>query len=175
MNIHASADRIIFDFQTALDTTGWQVVNDEVMGGMSRGSFHLSNGVAVFRGEVSLANNGGFASVRALPTRSDLAGCDAFVIRVRGDGHRYRFTSRTDQNFDSPIHQASFTTRKDEWDEHRFSWRDFTATFHGRMLSSESPLDLVRVMSVGFLIADKQEGPFRLEIAWIKAMTLPEQ
>ena len=112
MNTPAADDKIVFDFQTATNTAAWQVVNDGVMGGVSTGGFRLANGVAVFQGEVSLENNGGFASVRSLPARHDLAGYDAFVIRVRGDGRRYKFTARTDRSFDSAIYQAVFTTKK---------------------------------------------------------------
>ncbi len=108
MNTHA-ADKIIFDFQSGTNAAAWQIVNDDVMGGVSTGDFRLINGMAVFQGEVSLANNGGFASVRSLPASHKLAGCDAFVIRVHGDGHRYKFTARMDQSFDSAIYQTSFT------------------------------------------------------------------
>ena len=86
MNTHAAADKTVYDFQTATNAAAWQVVNDDVMGGVSTSSFCLTNGVALFRGKVSLENNGGFASVRSLPARHDLAGCDTFVVRVRGDG-----------------------------------------------------------------------------------------
>ena len=169
MNMHAAADRTIFDFQTATNTAAWQIVNDDVMGGVSRGGFRLTNGVAVFRGEVSLENNGGFASVRSLPARHDLAGCDAFVIRARGDGRSYKFSARTARSFDSAIYQASFTTKKGEWEEHRLPLAQFVPTFRGRVLSGEPPLDPAKVTSVGFLISDKQEGPFQLEVAWINA------
>jgi hypothetical protein len=30
------------------------------------------------------------------------------------------------------------------------------------------PLNPARIVSVGVLISDKQEGPFKLELAWIK-------
>ena len=169
MNTHAAADKILFDFQTATNTAAWQVVNDDVMGGVSTSSFRLTNGAAVFQGEVSLENNGGFASVRSLPARHDLAGCDAFVIRVRGDGRRYKFTARTDRSFDSAIYQTVFTTKKGEWEEHRLPMKHFVPTFRGRVLSGEPPLDPAKVTSVGFLIADKQDGPFRLEIGWVHA------
>ena len=168
MNTHAAADKIVFDFQTATNTAAWQVVNDDVMGGVSASGFHLTNGVALFRGKVSLDNNGGFASVRSLPARHDLAGCDTFVVRVRGDGRRYKFTARTDRSFDSAIYQCVFTTKKGEWEEHRLPFKQFVATFRGRVLSSEPPLDAAKVTSVGFLISDQQEGPFQLEVAWIK-------
>jgi hypothetical protein len=94
MNTHAAAEKTLFDFQTATNTAAWQVVNDDVMGGVSTSSFRLTNGAAVFQGELSLENNGGFASVRSLPASHDLSGCDTFVIRVRGDGRRYKFTAR---------------------------------------------------------------------------------
>ena len=172
MNSHAAADRTVYDFQTATNSVAWQVVNDDVMGGVSTSSFRLTNGVAVFQGKVSLENNGGFASARSLPARHDLAGGDSFVIRVRGDGRRYKFTARIDPSFDSAIYQCVFMTKKGEWEEHRLPLKQFVATFRGRVLSSEPPLEAAKVISVGFLISDKQEGPFQLEVAWIK-MALP--
>ena len=168
-----AAEKTLFDFHTRTNAAAWQVVNDDVMGGMSTCSFTVTNGVAIFRGEISLANNGGFASVRSLPTRQDLVNCDAFVIRVRGDGHRYKFTARTDPSFDSAIYQIVFPTKKGEWEEHRLPMKDFVPTFRGRVLSGEPPLDPAKVTSVGFLISDKQAGTFRLEVAWIRASARP--
>lgn len=173
MNAHAAADRILFDFQPAASAAGWQVVNDGVMGGVSTGGFQVSNGIAVFRGRVSLEHNGGFASVRSLPASHDLSGCDAFVIRVRGDGRRYRFTARASQDLDSAIYQAAFTTVKGQREEHRLPLKQFVPSLRGRVLSGQPALDPAKVTSVGFLISDRQEGPFQLDIAWIKASPPP--
>ncbi|HEY9173344.1 MAG TPA: CIA30 family protein [Verrucomicrobiae bacterium] len=174
MNVFAApAEKLLFDFSTVTNTTSWQIVNDDVMGGISTSRFDITNGVAVFRGEVSLENNGGFASARSLPAKHDLAGCEAFVIRVRGDGRRYKFTARTDRSFDSAIYQATFATKPGEWEEHRLRLTDFVPSFRGRVLAGEPPLDAARIVSVGFLISEKQTGPFRLEIAWIKAVKSP--
>lgn len=172
MNIQAATDKIVYDFQNTTNTTAWQVVNDDVMGGISTSSLRLTNGLALFQGEVSLENNGGFASVRSLPGRHDLAGSDAFVVRVRGDGRSYKFTARTDPGFDSAIYQSVFTTKKGEWEEHRLPFKQFIPTYRGRVLTGEPPLDPAKVTSVGFLISDKQDGPFQLEVAWIKATSL---
>ena len=168
MNSQAAADKTVYDFQTATNAAAWQVVNDDVMGGVSSSSFCMTNGVALFRGKVSLVNNGGFASVRSPATRHDLEGGNTFVVRVRGDGRRYKFTARMDPSSDSALYQCGFTTKKGEWEEHRLSFKQFVATFRGRVLSSEPPLDAARITSVGFLISDKQDGPFQLEVAWIK-------
>jgi NADH dehydrogenase [ubiquinone] 1 alpha subcomplex assembly factor 1 len=168
MNAHSAPEKTVFDFQSPTNAA-WQIVNDDVMGGVSTSSFRITNGVAVFRGEVSLEHNGGFASVRSLPARHDLGGADSFVIRVRGDGRRYKFTARMDQSFDSAIYQCAFTTKAGEWEEHRLPLKDFTASFRGRVLADEPSLNPAKVASLGFLISDNQAGPFKLEVAWIKA------
>jgi hypothetical protein len=72
--------------------------------------------------------------------------------------------------FDSAIYQMVFQTSPGDWTEHRLPFKDFVPTWRGRVLSGEPPLDPAQVTSVGFLISDKQAGPFRLEIAWIKAV-----
>jgi monofunctional biosynthetic peptidoglycan transglycosylase len=169
MNTASAAERTLFDFTAATNVPGWQVVNDGVMGGVSASNFGVINGAAVFRGEVSLENNGGFASVRSSPAAWNLAGLDAFVVRVRGDGRRYKFTVRTESGFDSPIYQCAFTTRCGEWEEHRLAFKDFVPTFRGRVLAGAPALDPAKVVSVGFLISDKQAGSFQLEVAGIKA------
>jgi hypothetical protein len=51
----------------------------------------------------------------------------------------------------------------------------FVASFRGRVLADAPPLDPMRVGSVGFMISDKQAGAFRLEIAWIKAVRMPQE
>jgi monofunctional biosynthetic peptidoglycan transglycosylase len=173
MSTHATDHKIVFDFGTGTTKATWQVVNDDVMGGVSRSEFQLTNGVAVFQGELSLENDGGFASVRSLPARHDLTGCDAFVIRVRGDGRRYKFTARTSRSIESPVYQAAFPTKKGEWEEHHMALKRFVPTFRGRVLAGEPPLTPAKVASVGLLISDKQAGAFRLEVAWIKAVKLP--
>jgi len=170
MKADAASDRILFDFRTATDPAAWQVVNDDVMGGVSTSQFQvLTNDCAVFSGTVRLEHNGGFASVRSSPAKPNLAGLDAFVVRVRGDGRRYKFTVRTESGFNTPIHQCAFTTKRGEWEEHRLAFKDFVPTFRGRVLTDTPAFDPARVVSVGFLISDQQEGRFQLDVAWIKA------
>ena len=176
MNADAASEKILFDFQTATHYPAWQIVNDDVMGGLSTSRFQfLTNGGAVFSGAVSLENNGGFASVRSSPVRENLRGLDAFVLRVRGDGRRYKLTLRTESGFDTPIYQCAFPTQRGEWQEHRLLFKDFVPTFRGRVLTHVPPLDPVKVTSVGFLISEKQEGPFQLELSWIKAAPLARE
>lgn len=161
----------LFDYAVANDSPAWQVINDDVMGGISTSRFEVSpDGYAVFSGDLSLENNGGFASVRSLPIKEDLRGTTAFILRVRGDGRPYNFMVRTGDGFRSPLWQSSFPTKKDEWEEHRVTISDFEPTFHGRVLDDVAPLTPTEIRSLGLLIADKKSGPFQLEISWIKAV-----
>ncbi len=169
MNAHSASDKIIFDFTATTHSPAWQIVNDDVMGGVSTSQFQILTNVAVFSGVVSLENNGGFASVRSSPVRQSLSDREAFVLRVRGDGRRYKFTVRTETGFNTPIYQCAFTTKRDEWEEYRLPFKDFVPTFRGRVLTDVPPLDPAKVSSVGFLIAEKQDGQFRLDIASIRA------
>lgn len=162
--------KFLFQFASPVEATAWQIVNDDVMGGISRSTFTVaSNGPALFRGELSLANNGGFASVRSQPEVKNLSRWDGFLIRVRGDGRTYKFTARTDGSFDSVLYQLSFTTKAGAWTEHRFAFTELVPTFRGRVLSEAPKFDPARTTSVGFMLADKQAGAFALEIDWIKA------
>ncbi len=173
VNVDAASEKVLFAFQGNTNSPVWQIVNDDVMGGVSTSRFQvLTNGGAVFSGVVSMENRGGFASVRSSPVRDNLNGCETFVLRVRGDGRRYKFTVRTETGFNAPNYQAEFTTQRGEWEEYRLAFKDFVPTFRGRILTDVPPLNPAKVATVGFLISDRQDGAFKLEVAWIKASAL---
>ncbi|MCA9440007.1 MAG: CIA30 family protein [Candidatus Omnitrophica bacterium] len=161
--------KILIDFLPE-ETKIWSPINDSVMGGVSRSSIEqASDSTAVFKGVVSLENNGGFASIRSKAQRFDLSDYKGVHIRVKGDGKRYQFRIRTDARFDGPNYQTTFETTAREWTVHQFSFADFIATYRGRRLPDHPPIDPAKVQSFGFLIADKQKGPFELEVDWIGA------
>jgi hypothetical protein len=138
------------------------------MGGVSSGGIEsTAEGSMLFEGVVSLENNGGFASIRSKPGAWKLDSHDGIVIRLRGDGKRYKLNLRSDSAFDGILYRVPFETREGEWQELRFSFSEFRASFRGRAVPDAPPLDPARIVSFGFLISDKQEGPFRLEIARI--------
>lgn len=159
---------LLFDFRPGTTNAAWQVVNDDVMGGISRSQFQITtNGFAVFRGEVSLENNGGFASVRSPALTTAIRDGDHFRLRVRGDGRRYKFTARTESGFDAVLYQKAFPTRAGEWSEVTVPFAELVPTFRGRVVSDAPKFDARRLQSVGFLISDRQAGPFALAIEWI--------
>ncbi len=155
-----------FSAGNALD---WQVVNDGVMGGLSESSMTLTaKNTAIFEGSVSLLNNGGFASVRANLDNRPFPSFQKIAIRVKGDGKIYQLRFRHEANFDGLSYRAMFETNAGEWQTHTFFVADFTPVFRGRIIAGQPPLGSQQLRQVSFLIAEKQEGAFRLEIDWIK-------
>ena len=62
----------------------WRTVNDNVMGGRSRGGYRIEDGALRFRGSTN-TNGGGFSSIRSVPKSLALNG-DGLALRLRGDG-----------------------------------------------------------------------------------------
>ena len=143
----------------------WTCVNDDVMGGVSQGSLRRTDrGTAVFAGTLSLDNNGGFASVRAWLGHVDLSAYEGIRIRVRGDGRPYRLRLRTDNYFDGIAYQSKFETTDGTWTEIRLPFASFVPTYRGRTLLDEVQLDPGQIHQISFMIADRQAGPFQIEI-----------
>lgn len=108
-------NRFVIDFLDPAQTLRWASVNDRVMGGVSTSQATATAEGMAFGGVVSLDNNGGFASIRALPCEYGLDGVIALVSRVRGDGKAYKFGMRTDEAYDGVQYQMRFATQAGEW------------------------------------------------------------
>ena len=147
----------------------WRNVDDSVMGGVSSSRMRIEDGIAIFEGELSLDNNGGFASVRSNTVQPNLAGYDGIRLRVKGDGKSYRLRIRTSPAFDGPSYQLTFETTRNEWLTIKLHFADFTAAFRGKQIPNHPPVDTSKIATVGLLIADKQAGAFRLDVESIKA------
>ena len=161
--------RILLDFEQSGDAANWTVINDVVMGGISNSRFVVEKpGTAVFSGVVSLENNGGFASANMKPAQFDVSDCDGIRFRVKGDGKSYKITLKNDGAFNGFSYRFEFTSKDGEWLTIDAPFSSFVPKFMGETTSAP-PVDRARIKTFGFLIADKQNGPFRLEIDWIGA------
>jgi hypothetical protein len=158
----------LFDFADPAAVKAWQAIDDRVMGGVSQSRLRFDpNGHAVFEGEVSLARNGGFASVRSNPGERGLAGATTCLIEVRGSGPSFKLSLLTDDGFDSLNYQFGFTPASPGWQTLHLPLAAFRATFRGREVAGAPALDPAAIRQVGLMIADRQAGPFALEVRHI--------
>ncbi|MDG2125704.1 MAG: CIA30 family protein, partial [Verrucomicrobiales bacterium] len=169
--VAAGGELVLADFEGAGVDAGWQTVNDNVMGGRSKGGPSFGDGVLRFSGATN-TDGGGFSSIRTKPDSFDLTGKSGLLMRVRGDGRTYKAELRTDitmRDWAVPF-RADFETEAGKWQELYVPLSDFSATFFGRQLDSAPVLDPAKVSSVGFMIYDKKDGEFALEVDWVKAV-----
>jgi len=163
-----SSMRTLMDFDNSPQEPRWVAVNDGVMGGRSSGGPTVADGKLEFSGELSLANNGGFSSVRSVGRDFDLGDVTAVVLRVRGDGRRYQLRLATAARYRgvSVSYGAGFDTTAGEWIEVRVPLASLEPTVRGSRLRG-LPLDTSQVREIGLLIGDKREGEFSLSVDWI--------
>lgn len=153
---------MIFDFNKLCDISNWNIVDDVVMGGRSAGNFELNaNGSGVFKGSVSIANNGGFSSVRYRFKSKEVSAYHKFVIYVKGDGKQYQFRVKSNSN-DFYSYVAYFETSKD-WQIVEIPFSDLYPTFRGRKLD-QSNFKGDKIEEIGFLFGNKKAEDFNLEI-----------
>jgi len=159
---------VLFDFDAKDAAKKWGTVNDGVMGGRSEGQFLIKrNGVMEFYGDLSLENRGGFASVRSKTVKLDLSGSEALTFRIRGDGRSYYCNLYVPTKRIAYSYRAAFDTKAGRWQEVRLPLESFRATWFGRQQPGAGTIDPKNIRALGFLLADKKAGPFKLEIDWV--------
>jgi NADH dehydrogenase [ubiquinone] 1 alpha subcomplex assembly factor 1 len=161
----AHAGPALLDLSRSEVVKTFRVINDGVMGGVSRSRLSSKDGAMVFEGEVSLENNGGFASFRgfvSFPAKST-----AMLLTVRGDGQRYKLTLKLDDSTGTNQYQAAFFSPR-EWQVLRFEPADFVASFRGRAVAAPI-VRFVDVHYLGLLISDQQSGAFKIELKDVRA------
>ena len=150
------------------ESKDWMVVNDTVMGGVSASQVrpHPDGGVT-FSGELSLENNGGFASTRTGDVRQDWSHLSALQREVIGAGRTSIATVRVPQRAMRRIYyRQAFETVAGETTTVTLPLADFEAYTFGRRRPSAPSLAQVssRIGSMGVMLADKQPGAFSLRI-----------
>lgn len=162
-------DRVIASFFDPAEPARWITVNDSVMGGRSTGGPAFADGLLTFSGTTN-TDGGGFASIRTREQQWDIADADGLLIRVRGDGRTYIAAMTTDQRvtWGAVNYWQEFDTTDGQWTTLRLPFAEFTPNTRGVDLTGRvAPLDPAKAATIGFYIYDKQDGPFRLDVAWI--------
>lgn len=160
---------LLIDFGDTSADLGWHVVNDNVMGGRSKGGFSREQGELLFTGNTN-TNGGGFSSIRTGPMQLNLSTHAGLRLHVQGDGRRYtwRLTTSARRRGRQVSYWADFETRKGEWHTVDIPFSSFVPRFRGFRLDGPA-LDSGQITSMGLMIYDKQDGPFELRISSLHA------
>jgi hypothetical protein len=160
-------EKMTFDFKKDMSPK-WRVVNDGVMGGLSQGVLAYEKESVVFKGALSLENNGGFASFRSEPGNYDLSAYKTVTIKYRGYGGKFGLRFTTTDVYYMPYYKMLIEPTE-EWQTTTFNLRDFDQysllNKTGVKVSNEA---LSKVQRIGLIKSDKVEGKFEIEVDYIE-------
>lgn len=153
---------LLFDFNEKCTISDWKTVDDGVMGGFSSSTFSLDDkGNAIFKGNVSLENNGGFCSARYNCKPTTLKKYSTFSIRLKGDGKKYQFRVKSSvSDYYSYVYEFQTTS---DWQTVDIPTAEMYASFRGRTLNIPN-YDGSSLVECAFLIGNKKNENFQLII-----------
>lgn len=157
---------VLFDFSKKTKITDWQIINDAVMGGISKGNLSLTpEGYGLFEGKISLANYGGFSSLRHRFKTINSSDFHKFILRIKGDKKRYQFRVKTALS-DDHSYIFSFQTNG-EWQNIEIPFNEMYASFRGRKLQYPNYPGM-QMQEISVLVGNQKEEIFKLLIDNIK-------
>lgn len=151
---------------------GWTTVNDPVMGGRSTSNVFYGDGGLVFAGNISLENNGGFASARS-PQDPEIGrratGAKSLDLRAVGDGKTYLL--KVDSAGQPWSYIQRFSTEAGVRRSYALPVDGFQPVGMRLDPAPYAPqrMDPSAISRVSIYILDKQEGPFQLAVSGIDA------
>lgn len=159
----------------------WGPLDDVVMGGVSKSNLEPGERFdGNWQGIVTSENNGGFTGVRTKLLRKpyDLSSGKGILLRVKGDGNRYKFILRDDEDWNGIAWSYSFDTVKGSLKEIKIPFDSLKATRYARTIDNNKKIDSSKITAIqlslskfeydGGLNPKFNEGPFSLFIDQIK-------
>jgi NADH dehydrogenase [ubiquinone] 1 alpha subcomplex assembly factor 1 len=167
MELQETATLSLFD--SSMPWNEWYSADDGLMGGVSQSRMvEESDRVGIFLGRVSLEQQGGFASVRSPEFRITRPNTHGLRLQVRGDGHIYTACLHTPGLQPGTSYRCRFQPPAYEWQTIDLPFDDFVLMRFGQRVGV-MPVNPERIRSLSFMIADRQEGAFALEVGSIMA------
>lgn len=152
----------IYNSKNSNSLQNWTVIDDGVMGGLSKGDIHLGeSGNVIYSGKVSTDNNGGFSSLRYSFNLRDVSVYTSVSLRIKGDGKAYQFRIKSNKG-DYYSYVSKFNSTGD-WETLVIAFKDFVPQFRGRVLDMPN-FQGETMEEVAFLIGNKVKESFQLEI-----------
>jgi Complex I intermediate-associated protein 30 (CIA30) len=167
---------LLWDINSLVTDVEWGPLDDVVMGGASKSDLAPGgNFDGVWSGFVTSANNGGFAGIRSkiFSPFKDASLCRGLILRVKGDGNRFKFIARDDTEWNGIAWSTSFDTKAGQTTEVKILWGKLIPTRFAKTVVTKSfdtskmtgiQLSLSKFEYDGGLNPKFTEGPFSLVV-----------
>jgi hypothetical protein len=167
-SILLNEDNILLNASLMKTENQWRIVNDGVMGGLSSSKAILKDDKIIFSGNVSLENNGGFASLRSPVKDYNFSEFKGLELKLKTDGKLYSISMKETSYFTGYFYTKSFETKKDEWIVVQIPFDQLKLYYFGKETKSNKKIPLDNIKEISLLIGDKQSGEFKAEIDYIR-------
>lgn len=160
---------VLIDFGTKGNNQEWFALNDGVMGGRSNGMLNYTANSFVFEGQVSLENNGGFASARSPFEAMDLSSCSTAIIKYRSSGMDFALSLNTSRLWYRPNYKAALPNTEGQWKTITLDLEAFKEYRVGSPTGNTISRQLLeQVIRLGLISDEKRAGSFQIEVDFIK-------
>ena len=151
----------VVKFNSSKKIKNWSIVNDDVMGGISTSKFYYDGKQAIFEGNISLKNNGGFASIKNNIKKISISANNKINLILKGDRKTYQVRiKRYKHDYFSYVHNFK-TSGKNELISIELS--KFYPSFRGKKLNKEN-YNHNQIEQISILIGNKVKEKFKLKI-----------
>lgn len=162
------SNNILFDSRENSNASSWRIVNDAVMGGLSKSEFYRSNkGYGIFKGTVSLENNGGFSMVKYCFLAKNIENFSKVKITFKGDLKKYQI--RIKEVATTNYAFVKEFSSNGNWQELEFSFMDFCPTFRGKKMDLPN-FNKNKIEEIAFFIGNKKEENFEFLLKKIELL-----
>jgi len=158
-----------YQFGENSNTMDWYVVNDGVMGGLSKSIIEYSSNTLRFSGEVSLENNGGFASIRSPFKNYDLSSYEKVEIKYKSTKQDVAFVLAPYRRWYYPNYKVLLPATNNEWNTIEFDVKEFREYEIGRATGNLIDSNILgNIIRLGLITQTKAAGLFTFEIEYIQ-------
>ncbi|MEL6254363.1 MAG: CIA30 family protein [Bacteroidota bacterium] len=160
---------IKFDFGRGKTGEDWFIMNDDVMGGLSKGEMDLTPHSLIFSGKISLENNGGYTFVRCPFGPLGLGNSTKMEIKYRSKGQTIGINLNNSQAWYKPYYKLLLKDTNYKWQEVELELSDALEYSRGKPNGKNMQLELVEeIKRLGFSNTELKEGIFKFEVDYIK-------
>lgn len=160
---------IEYNFGLKKDGYNWTIINDSVMGGLTNSTATFTDNTILFKGDLSLENNGGFASLKSPFSTYDLSYFNTISIKYKTKGQTLAITLEPHKVFYKPYYKLILPQTNTEWKTLVIDINEFKSYRMGRGSDDRiTEAILAKIKRIGFITSDKKAGAFEIEIDYIK-------
>lgn len=165
------SSELMIDFGTAPEKCkNWVLVSDNVMGGVSKSTLEYTENSILLSGSISLENFGGFSSIRTEYNKIDLSDYKSVTVRLKASGQKFSFTLEDNRFWFRPYYKGAINlTEENVWQEITVNFTDFKQYSIGDATGEGMKAGCLKnIVRMGLVTTLKKEGPFSLEVDYIR-------